>query len=126
VRKIMIESIAYQRTLAWLFRQAMEQRGRYWQVHEFTDQRSKFNKIVDGLNGVASSGHLYVQAKQTDLIQQFQDYPRTQHDDALETFALGVSELSGLAYTDEQFQDVGMSAYGNGDVLDYSSYLGAP
>lgn len=129
VRKIMVESVAYQRTLAWLIKRAMENSGRYWQVHEFTDQRNKFTKIVDALNGVASAGHLHVLQEQTTLIQQFQDYPRVSHDDELETLAIGVMELSGLQYTDEMFKDVGVTSGdygGSDDNFEMMDYLGAP
>ena len=127
VRKIMVESVSYQRTLAWLFRQAMEQRGRYWQVMEFTDQRSKFDKIVDSLNGPASEGHVYVKPDMTDLMTQFQDYPRVSHDDILETLALGVAELSGIGYTEEQFKDemIMDEESGMGEI-DYAEFCGAP
>lgn len=123
VRMIMVESVNYQRTLAWLIRKAMEQRGRFWQVKEFTDQRNKFAKIVDSLNGVASAGHLFVKSTDSELINQFEDYPRVSHDDALETLAIGVMELSGLGYDVEQFQDVAVIDQGD---LDLSSFYGAP
>lgn len=101
----------------------MEQRGRFWQVKEFTDQRNKFAKIVDSLNGVASAGHLFVKSTDSELINQFEDYPRVSHDDALETLAIGVMELSGLGYDVEQFQDVAVIDQGD---LDLSSFYGAP
>ena len=125
VRKIMVESVAYQRTLAWLIRQEMESRGTFWQVVEFTDNRNKYNKIVDSLNGIASGGHLYVQENSVDLISQFRDYPSVSHDDELETLALGCMELSGLGYQEELFGDVGMENHG--ETIDYAAYCnGAP
>jgi len=131
VQKIMVESVAYQRTLAWLMRRAMEERKRWWQVVEFTDQRSKFSKIVDSLNGIASAGHVHVLADQTELIGQFNDYPRVSHDDALETLALGCMDLSGpghyevdLEHTEEE-EDLRLM-YGGDTDLDMNAILGAP
>lgn len=92
-RKILVESVAYQRTLAWLLRRAMEQQSRWFVVEEFDDRRSKYQKIVDGLNGVSSAGHFYVRKNQTELIEQFSKYPNVSHDDVIECAALGVNEL---------------------------------
>lgn len=89
----MIESVAYQRTLAWLMRQAMEDQAIWYVIDEFTDQRDKYTKIVDSLNGVASAGHLWVKNEHTDFIDQFTDYPAVDHDDVLETVAIAVAEL---------------------------------
>lgn len=124
VRKILVESVAYQRTLAWLIRRAMEQRRRFWQVHEFTDQRNKYSKIVDSLNGIAAEGHLYVKKDMTDLISQFEDYPSISHDDVLETLALGVAELSGLEYDEQMFGDAALDD--DQEEIDFSLALGAP
>ena len=128
VRMIMVESVAYQRTLAWLMRKAMENEGRFWQVREFTDSRSKFNKIVDSLNGVASEGHLFVKPNMSDLITQFRDYPKVAHDDVVETLALGVMELSGAAYTEELLGADAVMDLDNDEYaeLDMSAMLGAP
>ena len=131
VQKIMVESVAYQRTLAWLIRRAMDERKRYWQVVEFTDPRSKFSKIVDGLNGIASAGHLHVRAEQTDLIGQFNDYPRVSHDDCLETLALGCIDLSGPGHYEvdlehtETDEDLKLM-YGDTDYFSTAAAMGAP
>jgi len=126
-----VESVAYQRTLAWLMRRAMEQRKRFWQVVEFTDPRSKFSKIVDSLNGIASEGHLYVLPEMTELINQFNDYPRVSHDDCLETLALGVMDLSGPGYYAMDFAQADDEEelklmYGEDRAFDVSLALGAP
>jgi len=131
VQKIMVESVAYQRTLAWLIRQAMDERHRYWQVVEFTDPRSKFSKIVDSLNGIASSGHLHLKAEQSDLIMQFNDYPRVSHDDALETLALGCMDLYGHGYSEMDLgkltvDDDDSKLMYEGDISGVLSSMGAP
>lgn len=92
-RKILVEAVNYQRTLAWLLRQAMEQQAKWFVVEEFDDRRKKFQKIVDGLNGIASAGHFWCKKDHSDLIQQFCSYPHVDHDDVLECAALGAQEL---------------------------------
>lgn len=103
--RIIVETIAYQRTLAWLLRKAMEQQRQYFVIFENSDKRSKFTKIVDGLSGVASNGKLYVRPEHADFIQQFNEYPDVQHDDVLECGAICCSALQGLIYEDEQEED---------------------
>ena len=99
--KTIVESVAYQRTLAWLLRTAMEKRRQYFVIFESDDKRSKYTKIVDGLSGPASNGHLYVSPTMVDFIQQFTEYPAVQHDDILETVGIGCSALQGLMYDDD-------------------------
>ena len=95
---VVVEAIAYQRTLAWLLRRAMEQQGRFWAIKEYTDQRPKFQRIVDALNGPASAHHLHCHRDMTEFIDQFQAYKNVSHDDVIECAAIGVDELSQPMY----------------------------
>jgi hypothetical protein len=94
-KKIMVESVAYQRTLAWLLRQQMQKMGRYWVIQEFVDKRSKMFKIVDGLKGPASEGALYCRPEQEEFIDQFGRYAAVEHDDVIETVAIACGDLQG-------------------------------
>lgn len=125
--KILVESVAYQRTLAWLIREAMEQRQQWWQVQEFTDARSKFSKIVDSLNGVASAGHLYAYEEGPELFSQFRDYPHVSHDDVLETLAIGVMELKTGYYAAVDFgEEINANGVEVDNSIDYTQFCGAP
>lgn len=99
-RRIYVESVAYQRTLAWLLRKAMEHQRRYYVIEEITDKRSKHQRIVDGLSGPASNGKLFIRREHEDFIQQFVDYPNVSHDDIIETVAVGCEKLSGRGADD--------------------------
>jgi phage terminase large subunit-like protein len=95
-RRIYVESVAYQRTLAWLLRKAMETQRQYFVVEEMVDKRRKYQRIVDGLSGPASNYKLFVKPKEhSDFIQQFLDYPSVAHDDIIETVAIAVEKLQG-------------------------------
>lgn len=95
-RKVAIEEIAYQKTLSWLLSQAMNKYRRYVPIEGFRDKRAKRDRIVDGLAGPASHGHLYVQPGHVDFITQFTDHPNVQHDDVIETVAVAVQSLSPI------------------------------
>lgn len=90
---IAVEGTAYQRTLEWILRQAMQERRIYYPVDVRTDMRSKYDKITDGLSGLASQGVFYVHASQVDLIGAFTDYPDISYDDELEAVAQAAHEL---------------------------------
>lgn len=104
IRKIIVETVAYQSTLSWLFEQEMKRLGIYYQINEFTDKRSKRDRIVDGLNGPSSQGEIYVQPGMSDLIMQFNDYPAVDHEDILECLAIGVADLSKGAILEGEYE----------------------
>jgi len=97
-RKVIVEAVAYQATLAWLLREGMRRTGRFYPMEEFKDKRKKLDRIKDGLSGPASNGALYVRKSQSAFISQFIHFPGKNpdgtHDDVLETVAIGVTSLS--------------------------------
>jgi phage terminase large subunit-like protein len=99
-RRVYVESVAYQRTLAWLLRKAMETQRQYFVVEEITDKRRKYQRIIDGLSGPCAAGKLFVKNTQSDFISQYLDYPNVGHDDIIETVAVAVEKLSGGQYQD--------------------------
>ena len=113
IRKVVVESVNYQRTLAWLIRQAMQLQRVYFLVEEFTDKRSKYNRILDGISGPASQFQLFIppdhlpegvslsQGMQL-FVQQFLEYPNVSHDDALEGVAIGCMKHQGLLATESE------------------------
>ncbi len=93
-RTVYVEAVAYQRTLAYLLRQAMTQRRIFFAVNEVDDRRRKMDRILDGLTGPASEGKLYVRPTHTDFISQFETYPACPNDDLIEAVAGCVEKLN--------------------------------
>jgi len=91
---IVVETIAYQKTLAWLIGIAMQKQRCYYPIIERRDKRSKYDKIIDALAVPASRGQLYCLASHSEFISQFTDYPNVQFDDLLDAVAQGISELT--------------------------------
>ena len=83
-----IETVAYQKTLQWLLRQAMIERRLHYPVLEMNDARSKYNRIVDCLAGPASNGVLHISRAHTEFISQFVEYPDCTHDDVLDAVSM--------------------------------------
>ncbi|HET9132121.1 MAG TPA: hypothetical protein VFO86_14290, partial [Terriglobia bacterium] len=105
VKRVVVESVAYQRTLAWLLRQAMETQRIWFPITEYVDKRKKFSRILDALAGISQHGHLYVKPDMTDFIQQFTEYPAVKHDDHLDAVSIAVSELQTV-YELESLDDI--------------------
>lgn len=127
-RKVMVEAVAYQRTLGWLLRQGMKQAGRYWLVEEFVDKRAKDVKIKDGLTGVASNRQLFVnRALHAEFISQFVAYGAAggsrMPDDVIETVALGCTSLQKGSVAGD---DTGGYIADETDIPDLEYARGAP
>ena len=97
-RKVIVEAVAYQRTLIWLLKEAMKKAGRYYVIEPFTDKRKKEVRIVQGIKGALANGELYLRRNQTALLSQIMHYPGKNptgtHDDVIETVAIAVTSLS--------------------------------
>lgn len=94
VQRIVVESVAYQRVLAWQIEQEMRRRGRYFAVEKYKDQRKKYVRITSALSGIASQGKLFCGPTAEDLRAQFDLYPGSDHDDILDAVAIGLSSIS--------------------------------
>ena len=110
VRKVVVEAVAYQRTLAWLLREAMKRAGTYYAITEYIDKRKKELRIHDGLHGVSHNRQLFVRRRQTVLIDQyirFSESKKLDHDDVLEVVAIGATELQngGFNLADGGYHD---------------------
>ena len=104
--RIYVESVNYQRTLAWILRQGMERQGRWWPIEEYDDRRSKYDKITDGLNDIASSGHFHVRHEHVDFVDAFRDYPKVPHDDLIEAVAIACKELSSPMFNMAAYEKI--------------------
>lgn len=95
-RLLHMDGIAYQTTLAWILTEAMKEQGQYLPIFEDTDQRSKYDKIVDTLNGPGALGAIHVPEGYTEFFEQWNDYPDVSHDDDLDCAHMGVKQLSKM------------------------------
>ncbi len=93
---IVVEDVAYQRTLKWLLEKEMQRRGRYWPTKGTNDRRPKFTRIVTTLAGPASQGKLWCAPHHSEFQLQFENYGLGYrgHDDVLDAVATGISELT--------------------------------
>jgi len=72
--KVGVETVAFQKMLAWYFRQKMQENNRYFVISEFEDRRSKPDRIRQALSGLASNGKFWVSENHTEFVSGFTDF----------------------------------------------------
>lgn len=113
-RKVVVIAYAYERTLKWLLEKAMKARRRFVQVDNYlymgeADRRSKVSRITEGLSGPLSNGVVWLPRSGFErTVEQIATYPTVNHDDEIETFAVGCE----LLLTDETLSEVDGSFIG--------------
>lgn len=95
--KIVVESVAYQRVLAWFLRKAMSLAKRWCMVEEYQDKRKKSDRIIQALRQAAANGHLHCKSTHKKFIEQWTSFRPgfEMHDDVLDMVAIGVSAHRG-------------------------------
>lgn len=90
---IIVESIGYQRVLAWFVEKSMKEQRMYLPVFQVQDRRRKSDRIVQALGGLSGYGKLWCRPQQSKFIEQFTEYSPTfgGHDDVLDAIAMGVT-----------------------------------
>lgn len=96
VARIVIDAVAYQRTLKWLLEQEMRRRGIWHTVIPIADGMKKFARINNVLSGLATAGKLWVGPEHTEFIEQFEAFGPLYagFDDDLDASALALQDLA--------------------------------
>lgn len=93
-RKVAVETVLFQRVLAFYLRQQMLKENLFFTITEVEDKRKKKTRIEQAITDRASNGRLYVHPSQTELIAQFSAYPNTNHDDLLDALAIAITSVN--------------------------------
>jgi predicted phage terminase large subunit-like protein len=89
IRKVGIETIAYQQALATQLREDMQNTGNYYMIEEFKP-RDRKNERLKNLEYPISQGRLVFPSSKSDqdpiaqTIEQFKAFPRGRHDDGMD------------------------------------------
>jgi hypothetical protein len=107
VFKVGVEAIAYQRTLAWILRKAMQARKTYFVIEEIADRRKKRHRIEQAFSGRGAAGTLYVKTDEKEFREQWDAYPDVNHDDELDCGAMGNIMLDNIGFIgDADFMEI--------------------
>jgi hypothetical protein len=109
LRKLAVETVAYQKILAWYLEKLMAANRMWIPVDEIQDKRRKADRIVQEIVGIAANGRLFVKRSvHTKFVQQFVEYsPLTRmHDDVLDALAIAVISYKGGNTYDADFSAI--------------------
>jgi hypothetical protein len=70
-----VETIAYQRVLAWFLREMMRALNQYIVIHEVQDKRRKSDRIIQAYSGRAANGDFLIHESHTEFVEQWIQYP---------------------------------------------------
>lgn len=98
---IVVESIGYQRVLAWYLEKAMREQRVYLPIYKVQDLRRKSDRIVQAIGETSGYQRLKIKAKQTKFIEQYVEYSPSakMHDDVLDAVAMAITwaETQGVS-----------------------------
>lgn len=89
---IVVESISYQRVLAWYIEQEMRAKRKYVPVHKIQDRRRKADRILQAIGATTGYGRLRVRSSHFGFLDQYAGYsPMSKaHDDILDAVSMGI------------------------------------
>jgi phage terminase large subunit-like protein len=96
IARIVVDAVAYQRSLKWFIEQEMKRRGIYYSVVPLDDKMAKFARITNVLSGLSTAGKLWIGPEHTIFAEQFAAYGPTYSgiDDDLDASAIALQDLS--------------------------------
>lgn len=96
VARIVVDVVAYQRTLKWLLDQEMKRRQIYFSVVPLDDKMAKYARITNVLSGLSTAGRLWIGPEHTIFAEQYAAYGPTYsgNDDDLDASAIALQDLS--------------------------------
>lgn len=88
---VVVESVHYQRTLAWYLEQAMREERVFIPIYREQDKRSKADRIIQALGETTGYWRFFCRPEHSKFLEQFAEYSPTgdMHDDVLDAVAIG-------------------------------------
>lgn len=92
-RTVIIEWVAYQRTLAWFIQEEMKRRRHWLTIEKFEDRRKKTDRIVQTILAVGPYGRLHVRAACVQLLTEAAAFGvgYAGHDDHLDSLSIALA-----------------------------------
>jgi hypothetical protein len=73
-REIAVETVAFQKMLAWYFRTKMQENNFFFAIREYNDRRSKPDRIRQSYTDHAANGKFWVHENHTEFVTGFTDF----------------------------------------------------
>lgn len=90
---IVVESISYQRVLAWYLEKKMREQRVYLPVWKIQDRRRKSDRIIQALGETSGYQRLHVLPSHTKFIEQYTEYAPNadMHDDVVDAASMAIT-----------------------------------
>lgn len=124
-RKVGVETVAFQKFLAWYFQQKMLEDKTFFTIEEVQDRRSKPDRIIQAFSGLASNGKLWVHENHTEFIDMYTTWTEDLDYDLLDAVAQAITLGMGLAVGHKEGEVIDMEE----DEAEYADLVfedGAP
>lgn len=107
-RKLVVETVAYQKVLKWYIEKEMMRQRRWRPVSSFDDKRAKADRILQAVIQIAPYGDLYVHRSQLKFLEQYSIwFPNCKiHDDVLDAIAIGLSERTASEDIEGEYERI--------------------
>ena len=96
-RKFGVETVAFQKFLAWYFQQKMLEDKTWITIEEVADKRSKPDRIIQAFSDLAANGKLWVHANHTEFVEMYTTWTEDLDYDLLDGVAQAITIGMGLA-----------------------------
>lgn len=90
---VVVETIAYQRVLAWYLETRMREQRVYLPIYKVQDRRRKADRIIQALGETSGYHRLYCRSTHAKFIEQFTEYSPLEdmHDDVVDAVSMGIT-----------------------------------
>jgi len=109
------ETVAFQKMLKWYLEKKMQEDRLYFSIREINDRRSKPTRILQGHNGLAAQGKLWVNENHLEFRQEYEAWTEGNDVDLLDGSAMAISLLNPW-----MIQGVGIGEGDDDPVIDES------
>lgn len=102
--KFSVESVSFQRTLAWYIEQEMTKKRIFIPINRLQDRRKKNDRIIQAIAGLLAHRRLFVRPSMEKLIQQLDDFnPASDKnkDDVIDMLSMAIMSQNPLLFVDE-------------------------
>lgn len=102
--RVGFESLLFARTTKFYIEKEMKRRSHFFTIFPVEDKRRKQIRIVQAITDRASNRMLVVHRSQVELIQQYMQYPNTNHDDYLDALSIAIDLINPMMLTERDLE----------------------
>lgn len=100
-----VETVNYQRSLKEAIEQEMQNTGIFFPVVPYESKRKKGMRIMQEITNRAYNRSVHVHPDMHEFINQYTEFPNSEHDDLLDAFSICLAILNKMVYGGEELEN---------------------